>query len=547
MAALALASLWGGLCAPPCWTKAVAASPLRAEGKSMRRAEGKKRAALARQQEERMQEPPKRLGARLRSFIQTASGSIYFEPTQSGGNVRLTAFGLPAPPSLMPDATLYLVWAVAPGVHPIRVGELRTDASGNGGLEFGRPEQFERYSVIVTAEESSAVLNPTGVMVLASRAGAVTPFFGEKDKSLSRARARKMTNELARRARLQRVKTDFYAEVDGALNVSGGMRILELFGDEVTPDAHGLAHVASRERKAYVRAAFANFPLPSTINANTYVLWCILPDGRLLYMGSLPTDTDLNNTDIYIRLDGVATNDFDLFVTAEMRRPVSHPSGRRALSTRLPQELAGQLGAIEGRVVDEAGRAIGGALVNAVPLLQSTAGDVPGAPSVVHADEFGRFSFDGLRAGTYLLYAAKEDEGYLSSLFPFFSTQGGAGMPRVSVIERQLTPNVIVQLGARAARLVGRVLDAETGQPLEKAEITLSREDNPNNFVLTGPNKSGGIFQLQVPTVPFRIKVSAQGYQDWYYGSDGTRGHAASLQLLPNTTRELIVNLRPVK
>ncbi|HEV7858392.1 MAG TPA: carboxypeptidase regulatory-like domain-containing protein [Pyrinomonadaceae bacterium] len=497
--------------------------------------------------QERSQESAKRLGVRLRSFIPSASASMYFEPTQAGGNVRLTVLGLPGPETLMTDGRVYVVWAVASGVHPIRVGELRTDASGNGGLEFGRPEQFERYSVIVTVEESSAVLNPTGVMVLASRAGAVTSFFGERETNTNKSRQRRMSNELARRARLQRYRNDFYAEVDGALEASGGGRTLELFGDEVTPDAHGLARVTSRERKAYVRAAVTNFPLPYTVGANTYVLWSIVPDGRIIYMGSLPTSADLNNTDIYVRVGGMATDDFDLFVTAEMRRPVSRPSGRRALSTRLPQELLGQSGGIEGRVVDVTGNPIAGALVNALYVNQPGQSKPGEAPAMARSDEFGRFFLNDLRAGTYLLYAGKEEDGYLSSFFPFFITDSGTATPRVSVFERQITQNVVLQLGAKAARLVGRILDAETTRPIERAEIMLSREDNPKNFILTGPNKAGGIFQLQVPSVPFRIKVSARGYQDWYYGSDGTREHAAPIQLIPNTTKELIVNLRPVK
>jgi hypothetical protein len=493
------------------------------------------------------QEPAKRLGVRLRSFIPSASASMYFEPTQAGGNVRLTVLGLPGPETLMPDGRVYVVWAVASGVHPIRVGELRTDASGSGGLEFGRPEQFERYSVIVTVEESSAVLNPTGVMVLASRAGAVTSFFGERETDTSKSRLRRMSNELARRAKLQGYRTDFYAEVDGALAASGGGRTLELFGDEVTPDAHGLARVTSRERKAYVRAAVTNFPLPYTVGANTYVLWSILPDGRIIYMGSLPTNSDLNNTDIYVRVGGVATDDFDLFVTAEMRRPVSRPSGQRALSTRLPQELVGQSGGVEGRVVDGTGNPIAGALVNALYVNQPGQSRQGAAPASARSDEFGRFFLNDLRAGTYLIYASKEADGYLSSFFPFFITDPATMPPRVSVFERQITQNIVLQLGAKAARLVGRILDAETTRPVERAEIMLSREDDPKNFILTGPNKAGGIFQLQVPSVPFRIKVSARGYEDWYYGGDGTRQHAAPIQLIPNTTKELIVNLRPVK
>ncbi|MCA1849880.1 MAG: hypothetical protein LC672_02205, partial [Acidobacteria bacterium] len=65
----------------------------------------------------------------------------------------------------------------------------------------------------------------------------------------------------------------------------------------------------------------------------TYVLWAIKPDGRLSYMGSLPTE-ELNDKDIYVRVAGFSSDQFNLFVTAERLRPVSKPEGQRALASR---------------------------------------------------------------------------------------------------------------------------------------------------------------------------------------------------------------------
>ncbi|HEX8097343.1 MAG TPA: carboxypeptidase-like regulatory domain-containing protein [Pyrinomonadaceae bacterium] len=484
----------------------------------------------------------KRLGIRLRSFIPGASASMYFEPTTTGGNVKLLALGLPEPQTLMPGATTYLVWAVASGEQPIRVGELRTDTGGNGGLEFGRPAEFARYSVIVTAEPSTGVLNPEGVMVLASRAGAVTTFFGERQNTVAGARLRRLSNELGRRVRSKRARTDFFTEVDSALGANGGGRTLELFGEEVTPDAHGLARVTSYDRKGYLRAVFTNFALPQVVGANTYIMWSTMPSGRIVYMGSLPKDSELNNTDIYVRVAGILTDDFDLFITAEMRRPVSRPSGRRALTSVSPLDLASQYGAMEGRVVDAEDKPVPGATVSAVAL--SPAG--PGAPAATHADQNGRFFITDLTPGSYMLYAAKEEEGYLSTSLSFFTADPGA-VPKAAVAPQQITTDVVLHLGTKAARLVGRVTDAETGESIERAEVTLIRADNPNNTQLTGPNRPGGIFQLIVPALPFRLKISASGYRDWYYGADGTREHWGILRIPPDTTQELTVPMRRVK
>ncbi|HEY0003865.1 MAG TPA: carboxypeptidase regulatory-like domain-containing protein [Pyrinomonadaceae bacterium] len=492
--------------------------------------------------QERPQETVKRLGIRLRSFVPGASASMYFEPTLSGGNVRLLVLGLPEPRTLMPDARTYVVWAVASGEHPIRVGEVQTDESGSGGLEFGRPAQFERYSVIVTAEPSTSVENPAGIMVLASRAGAVTSFFGQREQTSRGERLRRLSAELGRRSRVRPRKADFFAEVDNALNDVNGGRTLELYGDEVTPEAHGLARITSRERKAYARVVFNNFPQPFLVGANVYVLWSILPDGRIVYMGSLPTNTDLNETDIYVRVGGVATDEFELFVTAENRRPVARPSGRRAVSSISQLDLASQFGAIEGRVVDNAGRGIAGAVITAIPLDQSGMTTQP----VAHADPYGRFLLIDLPPGSYMLYAAKEEAGYLGTSYSFFVVNQ-ATIPRASVAAQQITQDIVLQLGAKAARLVGRVLDATNGTPVENAEMMLIRADDPNNYHLTGPNKTGGIFQLIVPTVPFKIRVSARGYRDWYYGADGTKERSGIMRIEPDTTRELIVPLQPLK
>jgi hypothetical protein len=283
----------------------------------------------------------RRLGVRLRSFIPSASGSMHFEPTPEGGIVRLTVMGLPRPESVMAAARTFVVWASASGGRVVRVGELQTDAGGNGGLQFTRPAALDSYSVLVTAEPHATVEKLTGTIVFASLANEVTAFFAEVDKKVKRAQ--KAARELNKRAQLKRarttptVTTDFYGEVDEALrNAPGGARLLELFGDTVAPGAHGSADVTTLSLKAYVRARFQNLPLPAAVNANTYVLWSVVPDGRITYMGSLPQTSDLEDTDIYVRVGGF-NSDFDLFVTAEKRRPVAQPSKDRALTSRKPQ------------------------------------------------------------------------------------------------------------------------------------------------------------------------------------------------------------------
>src|SRR5438270_863244 len=142
---------------------------------------------------------------------------------------------------------------------------------------------------LVTSETSSNASSPLGVMVLATRAGAVSAFYGVVKKESGKTELRRLRLELGRRSLVRRAAPDFFAEVDGALAANGGGRLLELFGDEVTPDAHGIARVTSRNQEGYLRALLSNMPLPVAVSASTSVMWSVLPSGRSDYMGSLPT------------------------------------------------------------------------------------------------------------------------------------------------------------------------------------------------------------------------------------------------------------------
>ena len=275
----------------------------------------------------------KPLSIRLRSFIVGASGTLSFEPTLTGGLVRLTALGLPPLRNLLPGAQGYFVWAVPSGGDSIRVGELRIDASGNGGIEFARPEPLERYSVMVTAELTATAEKPKGMVIFSTWLGEAKAFFGTRDKSaINTSRAIK---EMKKRLQMRSKGTDFYAEVDEALNLSlGNGRVIELYGQEAAPDAFGVARVTALNSKAYIRAAVTKLPTAQAVGANVYILWAIKPGGQIRYMGSLPSAEELNDKDVYVRVGGFITNDYDLFVTAEMSRPASSPAGPHALSSR---------------------------------------------------------------------------------------------------------------------------------------------------------------------------------------------------------------------
>jgi hypothetical protein len=287
-----------------------------------------------------------RVDIRLRSLTTRATGQLSIEASVSGGRARLTALNLPDPQTVAEGATTYVVWAVSGG-RIQRLGELRHDERGNGGLAFERPEGLERYGVIVTAETSAEVERP-GDPVLTTRADEAAALYPSKPEpapvapdtatNTDRANDAKPTTEplppARARAHVPQASGDFYAEVEAALAARGGGRRIELEGDSAAPNARGSARATLSYNRAYVRANFRGMPLPSAVGAGVYVLWGVIPDGRIVYMGSLPGSEDLNRAEVYVRVAGFDSDDYTLLVTAERARPAATPDGRRLLKPR---------------------------------------------------------------------------------------------------------------------------------------------------------------------------------------------------------------------
>ena len=275
-----------------------------------------------------------RVDIRLRSLTTRATGKLTVEASEGGGRARLTALNLPDPQTVTPDARTYVVWAVSGG-RIVRLGELKRDERGNGGLAFERPEGFERYGVIVTAESSAEAERPSDP-VLTTRADEAAALYPKEEAAGAVAGTPPPpVPDVSTKANARRAAAfDFYSEVDDALVSNGGGRVIELEGDPAAPNARGAARATLRRGSAYVRANFRGVPLPSAVGANVYVLWGVVPDGRIVYMGSLPATEDLNRAEVYVRVAGFDADDYTLFVTAEQQRPAPSPSGRRVLAPK---------------------------------------------------------------------------------------------------------------------------------------------------------------------------------------------------------------------
>jgi len=285
-----------------------------------------------------------RVDIRLRSLTTQATGQLTIEASEGGGRARLTALNLPDPQTVAAGSTTYVVWAVS-GKRIFNLGELRRDERGNGGLAFDRPRGLERYGIIVTAETAPDVGRP-GDPVLTTRADEAAVLYPAKPEAATGAApnidrantpqppAAPLPPAPARPRAATRAPGDFYAEVDDALAAQGGGRRIELEGDAAAPDARGAARATLNSNRAYVRANFRGVPLPSALGASVYVLWGVIPDGRIVYMGSLPASEDLNRAEVYVRVAGFETDDYTLLVTAERARPAHAPDGRRLLKPK---------------------------------------------------------------------------------------------------------------------------------------------------------------------------------------------------------------------
>jgi hypothetical protein len=198
-------------------------------------------------------------------------------------------------------------------------------------------------------------------------------------------------------------------------------------------------------------------------------------------------------------------------------------------------------GEIMGKVLNADGHPVPKARVYAEPINQPAS-----RPPVTYTDDEGKFSLKRVPVGAYMIHAVKEGEGYPDTYFAFF-VASPKSVPKVAVREGEITHSVVVRLGPKAARLVGKVLDGQTGQPVLNARIILSRRDDPNAYFSTGPSSPAAQFQILVPSIPFKIKVSAPNYKDWFYGGNDPGDKTDFLHLAPDSTKELIISLTPAK
>lgn len=197
-------------------------------------------------------------------------------------------------------------------------------------------------------------------------------------------------------------------------------------------------------------------------------------------------------------------------------------------------------GAIEGHVYDVDGRPVPDATVYA----ERTDAIMTISPSAV-SDETGKFLIKDVTPGMYIVYGAKEKDGYprTTSAFHYSDTNSH---PQISVSKQQVSSNVIVRLGQKVPKLSLNILDSETKKSLRSAQATLRQVDNPDYlYSVTLSRLKGEEFEILAPTVSFTLEISAPGYADWKYRDLNQTPKA--LRLAPGEIRKMTIGLRRIK
>ena len=196
---------------------------------------------------------------------------------------------------------------------------------------------------------------------------------------------------------------------------------------------------------------------------------------------------------------------------------------------------------ISGYVLDTNGNLVMGVEVRASPI------DRSGLEQMRYA-EAGQFNLPVAGRGTYAIYCSKNGQGY-SDVSEALLKLDPEGVPQVVVTDKSPDPVTTVRLGPSSAKLTIRLVDSATGNPLERAQLVIRRDDRPTLEYarnLTSFNKNGEM-KLTIPTLPLRLGASAPGYEDWSYSQPNASNQNNVLLLSPNEIREITVALTATK
>lgn len=174
---------------------------------------------------------------------------------------------------------------------------------------------------------------------------------------------------------------------------------------------------------------------------------------------------------------------------------------------------------ITGQVNDEVGQPATAIRVCAQAFDLSAAKEI----FCVRSDGAGNFVIRPNRAAHYKIFADNLSGGYYPYYphNPFFKYPAQS-LPEVVLDDLRTSALAFVSLPPKNGELVGKVIDAGTGQPIENVGLSVCQAANRNICWGTHAKNATGEFKLFAAHVPFTFQLHAKGYETWsgVYGSD---------------------------
>ncbi|MFN2579039.1 MAG: carboxypeptidase-like regulatory domain-containing protein [Pyrinomonadaceae bacterium] len=203
---------------------------------------------------------------------------------------------------------------------------------------------------------------------------------------------------------------------------------------------------------------------------------------------------------------------------------------------------------ISGELRDDAGQLFSGGNVCA---LQRNGNVVNVRDKVcAESDAQGKFIINISQAGTYQIIADKLSAGYMPSYLPFYRDPKAA-IPEVTLGGGSPSQMVSVKLAPKSGVIGGKVIDEATDRRVPNFVVWVWQARDSNARTHQVVNGQSGTFRILAPNQPFRMRVVADGYEDWVMGGGvlvsqaGARRGPGSLLMREDSETEFAVYLKP--
>ena len=250
--------------------------------------------------------------------------------------------------------------------------------------------------------------------------------------------------------------------------------------------------------KLIVTDATTNNPIPNILlhvfPGEQPGLW--LPVEPLLSYGLPPQVPSLVKVRLVVTAKGYSSSEFVF--------PSLAAGETREIVARLSPK---GLGCITGVAVDGSDSPVAGTKISPRFMGSGYAGDVA-QPAI--ADDSGKFSFDNLRPGDYMLWPEKESDGFSIN---WAGWRGQVDLRRVTVESGGACQEVRLNMGVRGALMRVRAMDEATHEPLLNIQVNFWNAEDPHQSGSVA-GEPRDVYEFLVPShTNFLLQVRSRGYR----------------------------------